>query len=447
MSNRFSLLNEELRGLQPPTGSNGVRKKDSRRAPARARMPVSYRVPGTVHPTRQTGSATGWAAATTMLASWREGRAVDMASVLRRAGPRYEERLTTHQPLAPAEHASFLGALGLVVEPPRKASVELLERSLRQFGVLWVTAEEHNEAAFSPRPLVVLGLRGDGSSQRTQVEYIDPQTTVKRTASVREFAQALVPDRTLEGPPRLRIIHWPEDAVVGIRRRLGLAAMALSRETAPDYSWQRGVNDALDVSESGVAFTAAREGFRAQMYNDQAGHCTIGYGHLIHTGRCNGSDPRETPFRDGITQERATEQLRQNLRMAAQKVRAGITVPLNQHQFDALASFVLNVGPDAFQGSTLRRVINAGEGAQVIRRAFLMWVKVRQNGQLVTSDGLVKRRTFEADLFEHGTYALAQAFASEEEEGVVPDRATLWQELEDDMASPTTSGPHTPSGQ
>lgn len=433
MSNRFALLHEELRGPKPPAANGGPRREDSRQAPVRARMPVSYRVPGTVHPTRQPGSATGWAAATAMLASWREGRAVDVASALRSAGPRHGERLAANQPLSPAEHASFLGALGLVVEPPRKASVELLERSLRQFGALWVTAEERNEAAFSPRPLVVVGLRGDGSSQRTQVEYIDPQSAVKRTASVREFAQALVPGRTLDGPPRLRLIHWPEDAVLGIRRRLGLAAAAAAlgrREEAPDYSWQHGVNDALDVSESGVAFVTAFEGFRERMYDDQAGHCTIGYGHLIHEGRCTGSDPREAPFRDGITQERATEQLRQHLAGAARAVRAGITVPLDQHQFDALVSFVYNVGSGAFQGSTLRRVINAGQGAQAARQAFLMWVKVRQDGQLVTSRGLVNRRTAEANLFEHGTYARAQALGSGEEEGVVPDRATLWREQE-----------------
>ncbi|MGH2902464.1 MAG: glycoside hydrolase family protein [Solirubrobacteraceae bacterium] len=32
------------------------------------------------------------------------------------------------------------------------------------------------------------------------------------------------------------------------------------------------------------------EGFRETAYNDAAGHCTIGYGHLLHRGGCTAAN-------------------------------------------------------------------------------------------------------------------------------------------------------------
>lgn len=52
------------------------------------------------------------------------------------------------------------------------------------------------------------------------------------------------------------------------------------------------------LSKTGARFIAGFEGFRSDLYDDAAGHCTIGYGHLVHRGRRNGSEPAE--FRRGI---------------------------------------------------------------------------------------------------------------------------------------------------
>ena len=51
------------------------------------------------------------------------------------------------------------------------------------------------------------------------------------------------------------------------------------------------------LSAAGVRLIAGFEGFRSDLYNDAAGHCTIGYGHLVHTGNCDGSESAE--FRAG----------------------------------------------------------------------------------------------------------------------------------------------------
>jgi hypothetical protein len=36
------------------------------------------------------------------------------------------------------------------------------------------------------------------------------------------------------------------------------------------------------LSEAGAALIEGWEGFRSSLYNDPAGHCTIGFGHLVH---------------------------------------------------------------------------------------------------------------------------------------------------------------------
>ena len=49
-----------------------------------------------------------------------------------------------------------------------------------------------------------------------------------------------------------------------------------------------------------VDFVAQWEGFSAKKYNDPAGNCTAGYGHLLHLGPCNGS-PSEAGW-DNLTE-------------------------------------------------------------------------------------------------------------------------------------------------
>lgn len=149
------------------------------------------------------------------------------------------------------------------------------------------------------------------------------------------------------------------------------------------------------LSRSGVRLIARFEGFRSDLYDDAAGHCTIGYGHLVHHGNCTGSEPAE--FRRGITRERALEILGDDAASAAATVNRLVTVPLEQHQFDALVSFVFNVGGGAFEGSTLLRVLNEGHYDHVPSE-LNRWVKA--NG--TTLAGLVTRRKAEGALFSSG---------------------------------------------
>jgi lysozyme len=151
------------------------------------------------------------------------------------------------------------------------------------------------------------------------------------------------------------------------------------------------------LSRRGAAFVARFEGTVLRLYDDPAGHCTIGIGHLVHHGRCDGSEPAD--FKAGITRARAFELLQEDAADVAKAIRRHVDVPLNQPQFDALCSFGFNCGIGAIQTSTLTRRLNAGEYAAVPHE-LNRWVKA--GGQ--TLPGLVRRRKAEGRLFARGKY-------------------------------------------
>jgi lysozyme len=75
-----------------------------------------------------------------------------------------------------------------------------------------------------------------------------------------------------------------------------------------------------------------------------------------------------------------------------------VTVDVSQGQFDALVSFVYNVGAGAFENSTLLEKLNAGDYRGAFDE-FERWNKVTVNGEKIVSSGLVKRRRREQELF------------------------------------------------
>jgi lysozyme len=153
------------------------------------------------------------------------------------------------------------------------------------------------------------------------------------------------------------------------------------------------------LSVEGARFIGHFEGFRARLYDDAAGHCTIGYGHLVHLGNCNGSEPAE--FKTALSEQQAEELLLHDAQAAADAVRTSVRVGLNQPQFDALVSFVYNLGAGAFEGSTLLKVLNAGEYSAVPGQ-LSEWTHA--GGRVLP--GLVARRAAEGELFKTGRYVL-----------------------------------------
>jgi GH24 family phage-related lysozyme (muramidase) len=155
---------------------------------------------------------------------------------------------------------------------------------------------------------------------------------------------------------------------------------------------------ARSLSPAGANLIKEFEAFRARMYNDPVGHCTIGYGTLLHLGNCDGR-ASEQPYTNGVTEGQATDLLMEHANEVQAVINSSVSVPLNQNQNDALVSFAYNVGSTNFTKSTLLRVLNEGNHAAVPGE-LRKWTKARQNGQLIELPGLVKRRDAEAKLFE-----------------------------------------------
>jgi lysozyme len=144
----------------------------------------------------------------------------------------------------------------------------------------------------------------------------------------------------------------------------------------------------MKTSNNGLSIIKHFEGLKLEAYLCPAKVVTIGYG----TTRINGK-----PINLGtkITVEEAERLLKEDLKAFEAAVTRHTTVELNQNQFDALVSFVYNVGEGNFRSSTLLKLLNSGnyEGAS---EQLLRWT--RANGQVLP--GLVRRREAEKRLFD-----------------------------------------------
>lgn len=106
----------------------------------------------------------------------------------------------------------------------------------------------------------------------------------------------------------------------------------------------------MKTSSNGLATLMLREGKRNKAYKDTKGIWTIGVG---HTG------PKVLPNLVW-TDQQIKDQLALDVGIAERCIAGIVDVPLTQNQYDALVSFIFNVGVGAFRRSTMLRFINKG---------------------------------------------------------------------------------------
>jgi lysozyme len=142
----------------------------------------------------------------------------------------------------------------------------------------------------------------------------------------------------------------------------------------------------MKTSDTGLAFIRDHEGLRLTAYPDPG---TGGEPWTIGVGHTGGVSPGDT-----CTLDDAMQWLREDVGTAEGAIARLVKVSLTQNQFDALVSFIFNLGANAFAGSTLLKLLNAGDydGAEA---QFERWS--RAGGHEMA--GLLKRRHAEAALF------------------------------------------------
>lgn len=90
------------------------------------------------------------------------------------------------------------------------------------------------------------------------------------------------------------------------------------------------------ISEHGLKFIEGFEGFRDHIYNDGTGVMTIGYGTTSSV---------VNPLPSHVTRDEAEHLLREAVAKMCEPVIHGLGINFTQNQFDALCSFVYNLGP------------------------------------------------------------------------------------------------------
>ena len=139
----------------------------------------------------------------------------------------------------------------------------------------------------------------------------------------------------------------------------------------------------MNISDNGIELIKQFEGLRLEAYQCSAGVWTIGWGHT--SGVKQG---------DKITTEQALDFLRSDLEKFENAINNLVTVKLNQNQYDALVSFVFNIGINAFKQSTMLKFLNAGH-YPLAAGQFDLWIY--SSGK--KTQGLINRRKKEKDLF------------------------------------------------
>ena len=141
----------------------------------------------------------------------------------------------------------------------------------------------------------------------------------------------------------------------------------------------------MQISDEGIDLVKAFEGLELEAYQCAAGVWTIGNGYT-----------KQVQEGDSWSEEKADHMLLHEFTNEYENVvNACVKVPINQCQFDALCSFVYNLGGNALGTSTLLKVLNSGDYNGVPEQ-IKRWNKA--GGKVLA--GLVRRRSAEAELFQ-----------------------------------------------
>lgn len=139
----------------------------------------------------------------------------------------------------------------------------------------------------------------------------------------------------------------------------------------------------MEISQTGIDLIKKYEGCRLFAYRDSVGVATIGYGHTkgVYMGMA-------------ITQKQADEMLKEDI-APIEKMLNGMGINFRQGQFDALCSWIFNLGQGKFNSSTMKKFIVAKKADMDITDQMIKWHYAGGKPLL----GLKRRRCAEANMW------------------------------------------------
>ena len=139
----------------------------------------------------------------------------------------------------------------------------------------------------------------------------------------------------------------------------------------------------MTISQKGIDLIKTFEGCKLFAYRDSVGIPTIGYGHI-----------KDVKMGMSITQKQAEEFLKGDIK-PVERLLNGMGINYTQNQFDALTSWIFNLGEGNFKKSTMYKNIVARKSDVEITDQMVKWVNAGGRPLL----GLKKRRVAEANMF------------------------------------------------
>lgn len=139
----------------------------------------------------------------------------------------------------------------------------------------------------------------------------------------------------------------------------------------------------MTTSNKGKDLIKEAEGLRLEAYLCPAKVPTIGWGHT-----------KGVKLGQHITREQAEQLLEQDLK-PAERLLNTMGIQFRQGQFDALASWIFNLGTGRFVGSTLCKRIQEGAADEAVAREIVKWIY--SGGRPLS--GLMVRRVREANMY------------------------------------------------
>lgn len=139
----------------------------------------------------------------------------------------------------------------------------------------------------------------------------------------------------------------------------------------------------MQVSQKGIDLIKKFEGCKLFAYRDSVGVPTIGYGHT-----------KNVKMGMAITLQQAEVFLKEDLKPIEVALN-NMHINFTQNQFDALCSWIFNLGLGNFDSSTMKKRIVSRETDTKITDEMVKWFYANKKPLL----GLKRRRVAEANMF------------------------------------------------